>query len=80
MVFVPTIVQFPEETHAVEGEAVPLQMMVKDSHQPKHNRENAVGDYSRELSAVPVAMFGSHVEQKHAMNNQQFRKDYEVCC
>ena len=32
------------------------------------------------FSAVPVAMFGSHVEQNHARNNQVFNKEYEVCC
>ena len=31
------------------------------------------------FSAVPVAMFGSHVEQNHRKNNQGFNKEYEVC-
>ena len=31
-------------------------------------------------SAVPVAMFGSHVEQNHTQNNQGFRDEFEVCC
>ena len=30
--------------------------------------------------AVPVAMFGSHVEQNHTKNNQGFRDEFEVCC
>jgi len=33
-----------------------------------------------ELSAVPVVMFGSHVERNHTRNNQAFRDEYEVCC
>ena len=132
--------QFPEETHAVEGEAVLYQVKVTGSPQPMltwyHNGEEVVADYSREIaedgtltllsteaghsgtyqlvaqnpagrrerevrlfvetegtqqkpattkpavkfSAVPVAMFGSHVEQNHARNNQVFNKEYEVCC
>ena len=32
------------------------------------------------FSAVPVAMFGSHVEQNHNKNNHVFRDEYEVCC
>ena len=133
------MVQFPEETHAVEGETVPYQVKVRGSPQPKlmwyHNGEEVGADYSRkleedgtpampatearhnvtyqnmaqnsagrrkgevrliveaedtqqrpattkpamELSAVPVAMFGSHVEQQHTRNNQVFRDEYEVC-
>ena len=45
--------QFPEETHAVEGEAVLFQVKVTGSPQPKltwyHNGEEVVADYSREL-------------------------------
>ena len=33
-----------------------------------------------ELSAVPVAMFGSHVERNRTRNNRGFRDEYEVCC
>ena len=29
--------------------------------------------------AVPVAMFGSHVEKNHTRNNRHFRQEYEVC-
>ena len=29
-------------------------------------------------SAVPVAMFGSHVEQNHTKNNRHFTQEYEV--
>ena len=29
-------------------------------------------------SAVPVAMFGSHVEQNHTRNNWHFTQEYEV--
>ena len=32
-----------------------------------------------ELSAVPVVMFGSHVERNHTRNNRAFRDEYEVC-
>ena len=32
-----------------------------------------------ELCAVPVAMFGSHVERNHTRNNRAFRDEYEVC-
>ena len=32
------------------------------------------------LSAVPVAMFGNHVERNHGRNNRAFRDEYEVCC
>ena len=32
-----------------------------------------------ELCAVPVAMFGSHVERNHNRNNRAFRDEYEVC-
>ena len=32
-----------------------------------------------ELSAVSVAMFGSHVKQNHTRNNRAFRDEYEVC-
>jgi len=33
-----------------------------------------------ELSAVPVTMFGSHVERNHTRNNRGFRDEYEVGC
>ena len=29
-------------------------------------------------SAVPIAMFGSHVEQNHTKNNRHFTQEYEV--
>ena len=134
----PDIVEFPEETHAVEGEGVLFQVKVSGSPQPKltwyHNGEEVEADYSRELaedgtltlpsaearhsgtyrlvaqnpagrrerevrlfveaegtqqkpatskpamklSAVPVAMFGSHVERNHTRNNRAFRDEYEV--
>ena len=124
----------------MEGEAVPFQVKVTGSTQPKlmwyHNGEEVGADYSRkleedgtpampapearhnvtyqnmaqnsagrrkeevrlfveaedmqqrpattkpamELSAVPVAMFGSHVERNHTRNNRAFRDEYEVCC
>ena len=28
--------------------------------------------------AIPVAMFGDHVEQRHARNNKPFKDEYEV--
>ena len=28
--------------------------------------------------AVPVAMFGDHVEQRHAQNNKAFKDEYDV--
>ena len=31
-----------------------------------------------ELSAVPVSMFGSHVERNHIRNNRASRDEYEV--
>jgi len=33
-----------------------------------------------ELSPVPVAMFGSHVERNRTRNNRGFRDEYKVCC
>ena len=123
----------------MEGEAVPLQVKVTDSPQPKlmwyRNGEEVGADFSRkleedgtpampateamhnvtyqnmaqnsagkrkeevrlfveaedmqqrpattkpamELCAVPVAMFGSHVERNHTRNNRAFRDEYEVC-
>jgi len=123
----------------VEGEALPFQVKVTDSPQPKlmwyRNGEEVEADYSRmleedgtpamsaaearhnvtyqnmaqnsagrrkeemrliveaedtpqrpattkldmELSAVPVAMFGSHVERNHTRCNRAFRDEYEVC-
>ena len=48
------ITEFPEETHAVEGEGVLFQVKVTGSPQPKlawyHNGEEVVADYSRELA------------------------------
>ena len=45
--------QFPEETHAVEGEAVLFQVKVTGSPQPKltwyHNGVEVVANHSREL-------------------------------
>jgi len=47
-------VQFPKETHAVEGEEVLFQVKATGSPQPKltwyHNGEEVVADYSRELA------------------------------
>ena len=132
--------QFPEDTHAVEGEGVMFQVKVTGTPMPKltwyHNEEVVLADYSRELeedgtltfpsaetkhsgmyklvaenhvgrkekevwlfvkeentqdevapakpathfSAIPVEVFGSHVEKNHCKNNQGFINEYEVMC
>ena len=50
----PDIVEFPEETHAVEGESVLFQVEVTGSPTPKltwyHNGEEVFADYSTELA------------------------------
>ena len=57
-----------------------------------HDGEEVVADYSKELAghgegtilcqqtgtAIPVAMFGSHVERNHAGQNQAFKDEYQV--
>ena len=32
------------------------------------------------FSAIPVGLFGSHVERNHSKNNQGFINEYEVMC
>ena len=69
-----------------------FQVNMTESPQPGlmqyHNGEEVVANQQRpaitkpdmKFSAVQVAMFGSHVEQNHAQNNQGFRDEFEVCC
>ena len=45
-----------------------------------HNEEEHISDVAdqRELTPVPVAEFGKHVEEHHANGNKQFGKQYKV--
>ena len=69
-----------------------FQVNMTESPQPRlmqyHNGEEVAANQQRpattkpdmKFSAVPVAMFGSHVEQNHTQSNQGFRDEFEVGC
>jgi len=136
----PDIVEFPEETHVVEGKGVLFRVKVTGTPMPKltwyHNGEEVFADYSKALeddgtltlpsaetkhsrmyklvaqnhvgreekevrlfvkeentqdevapakpatnfSAIPVGLFGSHVEKNHSKHNQGFLNEYKVMC
>ena len=132
--------EFPDNTHVVEGERVELQVRVAGTPETKltwyHDGKEVVADYSTELAedgtltlpsaearhrgvyqlvadntagrverevelivivedektqatpprpkrefvAVPVAMFGGHVEKNHACGNKAFNEEFQVLC
>ena len=138
----PAIMEFPDDTHVVEGERVELQVRVAGKPETKltwyHDGEEVVADHStelaedgtltlpsaearhrgayqlveentagrverevelnvsveeeektqdgqvmppppkREFGAVPVAMFGGHVEKNHASVNKGFNEEFQV--
>jgi len=53
---------------------VQLHVMVEGEDPPLACPQPAV-----EFEAVPVAMFGGHVERNHDRNNMGFRNEYQVC-
>ena len=65
----PNIVQFPEETHAVEGEGVLFQVKATGAPMPKltwyHNGEVVLADYSREVAKDGTLTLPS-VEIRHS--------------
>ena len=65
----PDIVEFPEETHAVEGESVLFQLRVTGSPTPKltwyYNGEEVLADYSMEV-AEDGTFFLPSVEVRHS--------------
>ena len=79
--------QFPEDTHAVEGEGVMFQVKVTGTPMPKltwyHNEEVVLADYSRELEDNSTLTLPS-AETKHSgvyklvAENHVGRKEKEV--
>ena len=79
--------QFPEDTHAVEGEGVVFQVKVTGTPMPKlmwyHNEELVLADYSRELEKDGTLTLPS-AETKHSgvyklvAENHVGRKEKEV--
>ena len=79
--------QFPEDTHAVEGEGVMFQVKVTGTPMPKltwyHNEDMVLADYSRELEDDSTLTLPS-AETKHSgmyklvAENHVGRKEKEV--
>ena len=79
--------QFPEDTHAVEGEGVMFQVKVTGTPMPKltwyHNEDMVLADYSRELEDDGTLTLPS-AETKHSglyklvAENHVGRKEKEV--
>jgi len=83
----PDIVEFPEETYAVEGESVLFQLKVTGSPTPKltwyHNGEEVLADYSMELAkngtlALPSVEFRHSGMYKLVAQNSGGKREKEV--
>ena len=67
---------------------VPATEKTSDEDDSKSKEESDEGDEVKEKAApsvpelepIPVALFGSHVENCHSSNNQPFMKEFEVRC
>ena len=77
------------DNQLVTDEAKPLvPEKTSDKDDSKSKEESDEGDEVKEKAApsvpelepIPVALFGSHVENCHSSNNQPFMKEFEVRC
>ena len=76
------------DNQLVTDEAKPLVSAIEKTLDENDSKSSDEGDEVKEKAAlsvpelepIPVALFGSHVENCHSSNNQPFMTEFEVRC